>query len=41
MSVASFMGYLKRKSTLMIFDKYSNTDEGGKVRYFFEGSIVI
>lgn len=24
MSVASFMGYLKGKSTLMIFDKYSN-----------------
>lgn len=41
MSVSSFMGYLKGKSTLMIFDKYANLKyKYGRRNFWAEGYFV-
>ena len=42
MSVSSFMGYLKGKSTLMMFDKHANLKyRYGKRHFWAEGVLCI
>jgi len=41
LAISSFMGYLKRKSTLMIFDKYANLKyRYGRRNFWAEGYFV-